>query len=96
MLFTTPLQLTPEERAFLEYATALSDWLAPFHDYIRPPPAAVLAEAAKQTELKTGFPLKGYEPPKNGTATNGHAKKAEEPPTLADTPEVVNEFFDGM
>ncbi|KAH9935019.1 N-acetyltransferase B complex non catalytic subunit-domain-containing protein [Fomitopsis serialis] len=89
-------ELTPEEQSFLEYATALSNWLAPFHDYIRPPPAAVLAEAAKQTELKTGFPLKGYEPPKNGTATNGHAKKAEEPPTLADTPEIVNKFFDDM
>ncbi|KAI0726631.1 actin cytoskeleton organization protein [Fomitopsis betulina] len=89
-------ELTPEERSFLEYANALADWLAPFHDYIRPPPAAVLAEAAKQTELKTGFPLKGYEPPKNGTATNGHAKKAEEPPILADTPEVINKFFDDM
>lgn len=89
--------MTPDELSFLEYATALSDWLAPFHNYTRPSPAAVLAEAAKQSELKTGFPLKGYEhTASNGSTSNGHAKKTEEPPALAEIPEVVIKFFDSV
>ncbi|OCH92238.1 hypothetical protein OBBRIDRAFT_791472 [Obba rivulosa] len=89
-------ELTPDELAFLEFATALSDWLAPYHDYARPPPSAVLAEAAKQTELKTGHPLKGLELPTNGSATNGHTKKDEEPPTVQEPPAAVTKFFDNM
>lgn len=81
---------------FLDYTTALAEWLAPYHDYIRPPPSAVLAEAAKQTELKTGHPLKGLEiPAKNGTATNGHGRKEEEPPIVKEPPEIITKFFDG-
>ncbi|KAH9951453.1 actin cytoskeleton organization protein [Amylocystis lapponica] len=34
-------ELTPDELAFLEYATALANWLAPYHDYVRPPPQAL-------------------------------------------------------
>ena len=37
----------------------MSEWLTPYHDYTRPPPSAVLAEAAKITEQKTGHTLKG-------------------------------------
>jgi len=91
------VELTPDELAFFDYATALSDWLVPYHDHIRPPAAAVLAEAAKQTELKTGHPLKGLDiPQKNGSATNGHAKKDEEPPATKEAPEIVTDFFDNM
>lgn len=91
-------ELTADELAFFDYAMALSDWLAPYHDYIRPPPSAVLAEAAKQTELKTGFPLKGVELPKNGSATNGHAKKDkdEEPPAVSAPPDSLSKYFDDM
>jgi N-terminal acetyltransferase B complex non-catalytic subunit len=72
----------------------LADWLEPYHDYSRPPPAVVLAEAAKQTELKTGHPLKGIELyPTNGT--NGH-KKDEIPPTIQEPPAVVVKYFDSM
>ena len=54
----------------------------------------VLAEAAKQTELKTGHPLKGIEiPPTN--VTNGHPKKDEEPPTIQGPPEIVLNYFVG-
>lgn len=77
----------------MEYAHALIDWLEPFHNHCRPPPAVVLAEAAKQTELKTGHPLKGIDiPPMNG---NGYHKKSEEPPTIQEAPEVVIKYFDG-
>jgi len=89
-------ELTPDELLLLDYATALAEWLAPYHDHVRPPPSAVLAEAAKQTELKTGFPLRGVElPPKNG-ATNGHTKKEEEPPAVKEPPEIVVQYFDRM
>ncbi|KAJ7632694.1 actin cytoskeleton organization protein [Roridomyces roridus] len=89
-------ELTPDEVMFVNYATALADWLEPYHDHARPPPSVVLAEAAKQTELKTGHPLKGVEiPPKNGS-TNGSTKKDEEPPAVTDAPEVVVRYFDAM
>uniref|UniRef100_A0A8H7Y5Y3 Actin cytoskeleton organization protein n=1 Tax=Psilocybe cubensis TaxID=181762 RepID=A0A8H7Y5Y3_PSICU len=84
--------LTEDEAKFIEYMNALIDWLEPYHNYARPPPDVVLAEAAKQTELKTGHPLKGVEVP----TTNGHHKKDEEPPTIMDAPEVVVKYFDGV
>ena len=71
--------------------------MEPFHDYIRPSPAAVLAEAAKQTELKTGHPLKGVDiPPQDGRLTNGHAKKDDKAPSVKEAPEIVSRFFDSM
>ena len=78
---------------FYDYATALSEWLTPYHDYARPPPSAVLAEAAKLTEQKTGHPLKGLEIPAD--ATNGHAKKDEEPPAVVEPPAAISKYFDG-
>lgn len=87
-------QLTPDEISFLEYATALTDWLAPYHDYTRPPPSVVLAEAAEQTKLKTGHTLKGLELPSNGSATNGNNKKDEDVPPIREAPEIVVNFFD--
>ena len=86
-------QLTTDEVSFVEYATALANWLEPYHDFARPPPAVVLAEAAKQTELKTGHPLKGIDTtPANGT--NGHHKKDEEPPTIQEPPELLTKYFE--
>ncbi|KAJ7235444.1 actin cytoskeleton organization protein [Mycena haematopus] len=88
------VELTPDELAFVNYATALADWLEPYHDHARPPPSVVLAEAAKLAEQKTGHPLKGVEIPlKNG---NGSAKKEEEAPPITDAPELVVRFFDDM
>lgn len=72
----------------------MADWLEPYHDYSRPPPAVVLAEAAKQTELKTGHPLKGIEI-HHTNGTNGH-KKDESPPTIQEPPVLVVKYFDGM
>ncbi|KAF8636586.1 hypothetical protein AX17_003397 [Amanita inopinata Kibby_2008] len=89
-------ELTTDERLLVNYAHALADWLEPYHDYTRPPPDVVLAEAAKQTELKTGHPLKGLEiPPVNGPS-NGHSKKHEEPPAIQDPPEIVVTHFKTM
>lgn len=93
----TILKLTPDELTFVNYATALADWLEPYHDHARPPPSVVLAEAAKLAEQKTGHPLKGVEiPPKNGNGNaNGSAKKDEEAPPITEAPELVVRFFDG-
>ena len=77
-------QLTPDEAKLAKYANSLAD-------YTRPPPSVVLAEAAKQAELKTGHPLKGIEiPPTN---SNGNYKKDEEPPAIQEPPEIVTKFF---
>ena len=74
----------------------MADWLEPYHDYARPPPAVVLAEAAKHSELKTGHPWKGVDlTVLNGLSANGNGKKDEEPPAVTDPPELVVKFFDG-
>ncbi|KAF8965269.1 actin cytoskeleton organization protein [Flammula alnicola] len=87
--------LTPDEAQLIEYAHALADWLEPYHNYARPPPSVVLAEAAKQTELKTGHPLKGIEiPATNGS--NGQHKKDEEPPVVHEPPQTVLKYFDAV
>lgn len=87
------IKLTSDELSFVEYASALADWLEPYHDYTRPPPSVVLAEAAKQTELKTGQPLKGVDMlALNGAHGNG--KKDEEAPTVKEPPEIAVKFFD--
>lgn len=87
-------ELTQDERALLDFATAIAEWLGPHHDYIRPPPSVVLAEAARQTELKLGHQPKGMTLPENGT--NGDAKKDCEPPAVQDPPEIALKFFDDM
>ena len=74
----------------------MTEWLEPYHDYTRPPPHVVLAEAAKQTELKTGHPLKGVEiEPLNGSS-NGDSKRNEEPPLIRDTPVLIANYFKGL
>ncbi|KAJ3517170.1 hypothetical protein NLJ89_g669 [Agrocybe chaxingu] len=89
-------ELTPDEVRFVEFATALADWLEPYHNHARPPPAVVLAEAAKQTELKTGHPLKGVEIPPLPLNGNGHHKKDEEPPAVQEPPQAVVTYFEGL
>lgn len=79
---------------FYDYASALSEWLTPYHDYARPPPSVVLAEAAKMTEQKTGHPLRGLEISPEMLA-NGNAKKDEEPPAVVEPPVAISGYFDG-
>jgi N-terminal acetyltransferase B complex non-catalytic subunit len=88
-------ELTLDELSFFNYVTALADWLEPYHNYTRPSPAAVLAEAAKQTSAKSS--TKGVQlNPQNGSTTNGHTKKEMEAPPVKDAPEVIPKFFDDM
>lgn len=66
----------------MKYFEALGDWLGPHHDHVRPPPAVVLAEAAKQSEAKTGHAVKVLDLP----TENGAAKKDREPPAVKESP----------
>jgi N-terminal acetyltransferase B complex non-catalytic subunit len=84
------LQLTSYERQFFEFASAIAEWLEPFHNHIRPSPATVLADAMKQNELKTGKPLRGIELPAENDST-----EQKEPPQVMPPPEIVTAFFDG-
>lgn len=79
---------------------ALSDWLGPYHDYARPPPAVALAQATKAQETRNGKQGKPLTPESSGAVTpNGTGlehKKGEEPPAVSDAPEVVGAFFNNM
>ncbi|KAG8217714.1 N-acetyltransferase B complex non catalytic subunit-domain-containing protein [Butyriboletus roseoflavus] len=89
-------ELTSEEAQLLDWATALGDWLEPHHNYVRPPPAVVLAEASRQTELKTGFPLRGVDLQAPNGDANAHPKKDEEAPPIKEAPSILTVFFDTM
>lgn len=57
----------------------------------------VLARVSKNTEVKSGQPLREVDPKQlNAPGSNGHAKKEEEPPAVKDAPPSVLEYFDGM
>ncbi|KAG6874208.1 hypothetical protein C0995_003754 [Termitomyces sp. Mi166 len=88
-------ELTQDELHFIQYARALAEWLEPYHDYTRPPPSVVLAEAAKQTELKTGYPLKGVDLAVLERSSSP-SKKDEEPPAVTQSPEQVVRFFETL
>jgi len=87
-------ELTFDETQLLDWATALGDWLEPHHNHVRPPPAVVLAEASRQTELKTGFPLRGVDLQAHNGDANGHPKKDEEAPPIKEAPGLLTVFFD--
>lgn len=89
-------QLTEDEQLLVKCADSLVEWLEPYHNYTRPPPHVVLAEAAKQTELKTGHPLKGVEIQQLSASSNGDGKKNEEPPLVQDTPALIANYFKGL
>lgn len=88
--------MTSDEAQLLDWATALGDWLEPHHNHVRPPPAVVLAEASRQTELKTGFPLRGVDLQAHNGDANGHPKKDEEAPPIKEAPGILTVFFDTM
>ncbi|KAF9227685.1 hypothetical protein BS17DRAFT_774157 [Gyrodon lividus] len=89
-------ELTSEELQLIGWATAVGDWLEPHHNHIRPSPAVVLAEASRQTELKTGLPLRGVDLKAFNGDANGHSKKDEETPPIKDAPELLTKFFENM
>lgn len=87
------LQLTSDEKSFAAFADALANWLEPYHNHARPPPAVVLAEAIKK-EGKLGQAAKAIKTPaENGTSTNGHKRDEEAPPIVA-PPESLVAYFD--
>ena len=89
------LQLTSDESSFFNYVTALADWLEPYHNHTRPPPAAVLAEAVRHTDIKSSSKNVQINT-LNGSPGNGHTKKEVEVPPVKEAPEIVSKFFDGI
>ena len=83
-------KLTAHERQLFEFTSAIAEWLEPFHDHIRPSAATVLADAMKQSELKTGKPLRNIEIP-----TEDGSNDQKEPPQVTPPPGIVANFFDG-
>lgn len=88
------LQLTPDEISLFDYIKILSDWLEPYHNHTRPPPAVVLAEATKQAGSKSQ--KRSESPPQNDSPANGQVKKEEEAPAIKEAPEGICRYFDGM
>ena|ERR1700722_3875805 len=94
------MQLTAPERAFVEYTTALADWLEPYHDYIRPPATAILADAVKQSETKGGSLLKKSNGSLNANElpnipVDETKKKEREVPVAKEAPLNLVDFFQG-
>ncbi|KAI0322196.1 N-acetyltransferase B complex non catalytic subunit-domain-containing protein [Amylostereum chailletii] len=85
-------ELTSDELCFVDYATDLCDWLSPYHNFTRPPPAVVLAEATKQSAMRA----KGIILPSDNGHLNGHVKKNEEAPQVQEPPSSLMTFFDHM
>lgn len=56
----------------------------------------MLAEASRQTELKTGFPLRGVDLQTHNGDANGHPKKDEEAPPIKEAPSLLIVFFETM
>jgi len=73
-------ELTEDEIALFHYATDLTNWLDPFHDFLRS-----RVDVAKQ-------PLKNH-PPNDGTPSNGHGRKADEAPQIGEPPDSILSYF---
>ncbi|KAF8583207.1 actin cytoskeleton organization protein [Ramaria rubella] len=71
-------ELTPDEKAFWRYATALAEWLEPHHAATRPPKVAPPSTSSSKT---------------NGTHRNGGAVTPRAP-TWQDPPEIVSRYFE--
>lgn len=78
---------------------ALCEWLGPYHDYTRPPPSTVLAEAAKHTEGKASRryveSLTLGEGAVDKEKERERKRSEEPPPAVVEPPEGIAKFFDG-
>ena len=77
----TASQLTEDEVALFHYVTDLTNWLDPFHNFLRP-----RGEATKLSP-KNGHPLN------DGASTDGHGKKTDDVPQISEPPESILSYF---
>ena len=83
-------QLTPDEKAFWRYTTALAEWLEPHHSSTRPPKIVPLADATRANTDTNGSAHAA------GNSTTPLTTEASASPTWQDPPELVSRYFDGI
>ena len=74
-------QLTDDEVALFHYVADLTNWLGPFHNFLRP-----RVEAAKQ-------PSKNSHPSNDEASSNGHGKKPDDAPQITEPPDAILLYF---
>lgn len=74
-------ELTEDEVALFHYVIDLTNWLDPFHNFLRP-----RGEAAK-------LPPKNGNSSNDGTPANGHGRKPEDAPQITEPPESILSYF---
>ena len=77
----TTRQLTEDEVTLFHYVTDLTNWLDPFHDFLRP-----RAEGAKQ-------PAKNTHSPNDAAPSNGHGRKPDDAPQITEPPDSILSYF---
>jgi hypothetical protein len=76
-----PRQLTDDELSLFHYTIDLTNWLDPFHNFLR-----LRGDNAKQTS-KTNHSSNG------GASSNGHGRKVDDPPRITDPPDSILSYF---
>jgi len=74
-------ELTDDEVALFHYVADLTNWLDPFHNFLRP-----RVEAAKQ-------PSKNSHSSNDGASSNGHGKKPDDAPQITEPPDTILSYF---
>ena len=77
----TASQLTEDEVALIHYVTDLTNWLDPFHNFLRP-----RGEATK-------VPPKNGHSSNDGASADGHGRKPEDAPQISEPPESILSYF---
>ncbi|KAI0256800.1 actin cytoskeleton organization protein [Lactifluus subvellereus] len=74
-------ELTEDELALFRYATDLTNWLNPFHNFLRP-----RADTAKQTPNNSPSS-------DGGGSSNGHGRKIDDAPRITEPPDSILLYF---
>ncbi|KAH9981196.1 actin cytoskeleton organization protein [Lactifluus volemus] len=74
-------ELTDDELSLFHYTIDLTNWLDPFHNFLR-----LRGDNAKQTS-KTNHSSNG------GASSNGHGRKVDDPPRITDPPDSILSYF---
>ena len=81
--YLTASQLTEDEVALFHYVIDLTNWLDPFHNFLRP-----RGEAAKP-------PPKNGNSSNDRTPANGHGRKPDDAPQITEPPDTILSYFKG-
>jgi hypothetical protein len=81
LYYLTASQLTEDEVALFHYVIDLTNWLDPFHNFLRPQ-----GEAAK-------LPPGDANSSNDGTPANGHGRKPDDAPQITEPPDSILSYF---